>query len=352
MEYNLKTAATAEKKAKVSVVIPTYGRAEMVVQAVLAALSQELEPYEIIVGDDNSPDDTVFRLNSIACNYSKIKILKSDTNSGGVANWNRVIDAATGEYIAYCSDDDYFLPYHLKGSVKYLEDHHEIDLVHSGFFNLSESPGGLPKVSIELISKNIDIVSGIEALRHIVKNTSYPFQPSTFVFRKKLWDAVGKFNSKYSVADTEWFIRVGLSYRVAYLPVPSVVNRRHLNNWSNRVGSMGMNEEFHNMMRDAIEFIKRDNNPHSYIILKMYWQACELIKFTRIYLARSRAGLFDVSGQSADMLWLIIFNERRGVSYVFFSRIMRFFSRVLSLLQIYILGGIDKYRSLGQDCPK
>jgi len=95
-------------RTKVSVVIPTYGRAKMVKQAVMSALFQELEPYEVIVSDDVSPDNTIEVLSEVAAKFSNFILLKNESNSGGVANWNKVIDAASGDFIAYCSDDDYF----------------------------------------------------------------------------------------------------------------------------------------------------------------------------------------------------------------------------------------------------
>ena len=43
---------------KISVVIPTYNRAEIVSRAIKSVQDQTLQPFEIIVIDDGSSDDT------------------------------------------------------------------------------------------------------------------------------------------------------------------------------------------------------------------------------------------------------------------------------------------------------
>ena len=337
---------------KVSVVIPTYGRAKMVKQAVLSAVAQDLEPTEVIVSDDQSPDDTYEVLTQLAEKISILKVTRNAVNTGGVQNWNNVIDNATGDYIAYCSDDDYFLPHHLKTSIEFLEKQPDIGLVHSGFVNLIESNQEMPIFSIELIDNKVKIIHGRKLIEHIISQTSYPFQPSTFVFRRSVWKSIGSFDSSYTVADTDWFIRVGLKIRIAYLPVPTVVNRRHADNWSNRVGSIGMNIEFHKMMQNAFRELENESLDYNLSYLRTKWLMFELMKFIRIYVARSRAGLFNISRNCSDAIWDIVFKGNRGAFYKFYIIVTLAVSRFLRVLQYILPGGVGKYQGLGKECPK
>ena len=95
----------------ISVAIATYNRAPMVREAVLAALAQSRAPHEIVVSDDASTDETISTIESLADPH--VKIIRQARNSGGVGNWNAAIDGTCGELIAWCSDDDRFLPGHL-----------------------------------------------------------------------------------------------------------------------------------------------------------------------------------------------------------------------------------------------
>lgn len=337
---------------KVSVVIPTYGRSKMVRQAVLAAIMQDLEPAEIIVSDDKSPDDTFEKLKQLADKFPTLRVTKNIVNTGGVQNWNKVIDDASGDYIAYCSDDDYFLPHHLKTSVEFLERNPDIGLVHSGFINHSNSHQNLASLSVELIENKIKIIHGEQLLQHMINNSSYPFQPSTFVFRRTIWKSIGHFDPSYTVADTDWFIRVALRYRIAYLPLPTVVNRRHADNWSNRVGSIGMNVEFHKMIQIAFRELKNTQPSFKLTYLKAKWLMTEFVKFIRIYVARSRAGLFEISKNCADTIWDLAFRGNRGLAYRLYIILTSLTSKLLRAIQHMLPGGLSKYKSLGEDCPK
>ena len=92
----------------VSVAIATYNRAAMVRQAIEAALDQTRPPDEIVVADDASTDSTWAALNQLAAGEPRLRIFRREQNSGGVENWNFAIGQTSGDYIAWCSDDDRF----------------------------------------------------------------------------------------------------------------------------------------------------------------------------------------------------------------------------------------------------
>src|SRR5579872_6271334 len=108
---------------RVSVAIATYSRAAMVREAVEAALGQTSPPEEIVVSDDASPDQTLAVLEQLARSNPSVQIARQQRNTGGVPNWNAAMNATRGEYLAWCSDDDRFLPDHLESSLAYLEAH-------------------------------------------------------------------------------------------------------------------------------------------------------------------------------------------------------------------------------------
>jgi glycosyltransferase involved in cell wall biosynthesis len=60
---------------KVSVAIGTWNRIDMVRSTIHAALNQSMRPYEIVVFDDNSPDETYSLLKDEFKRLQKCKIL-------------------------------------------------------------------------------------------------------------------------------------------------------------------------------------------------------------------------------------------------------------------------------------
>lgn len=88
---------------RVSVIIPTFNAANTICDVVNSILEQSIPPFEIIVVDDCSTDDTVKLLKR----YKGIKIHTLDTNFGGPARPRNVgIALASGDMLAFCDADD------------------------------------------------------------------------------------------------------------------------------------------------------------------------------------------------------------------------------------------------------
>lgn len=96
----------------ISVVIPTYNRAHLIKESLQSVLDQTLQPYEIIVVDDFSTDNTEEVVNSL--NSPLIKYLKNERKKGANGARNTGILMAKGEYIAFHDSDDIWLPEKLR----------------------------------------------------------------------------------------------------------------------------------------------------------------------------------------------------------------------------------------------
>ncbi|MBN2137845.1 MAG: glycosyltransferase family 2 protein [Sedimentisphaerales bacterium] len=90
----------------VSVVIPTYNRAEFVVRAIDSVLEQTWRDYEVIVVDDGSTDNTKEVLGPY---MDRISYIYQDNAGVSVAR-NTGIEAAKGQWVAFLDSDDEWLP--------------------------------------------------------------------------------------------------------------------------------------------------------------------------------------------------------------------------------------------------
>lgn len=237
---------------KISVAIATYNRAAMVREAIAAALGQSRAPDEIVVADDASTDGTRQVLDYWSRRDERVRVIRQPVNSGGVANWNAAMAAASGDFIAWCSDDDWFLPDHLKASMDYLETHPEIGMVHSSFVDVWEGPTGTVQEARPLRCQRPLVIDRRNLFGYMSRYYDWPFHPSTLVMRREVWDRTGPFDSKYALADTDWFVRAVERFPVALLPRYGVLNRRHAGNWSNRVGSARMQAEIFEIVERAM----------------------------------------------------------------------------------------------------
>ncbi|MBF2004215.1 MAG: glycosyltransferase family 2 protein [Chlorogloeopsis fritschii C42_A2020_084] len=94
-------------KPLVSVIIPTYNRANIIGNTLDSVVKQSYQKIEIIIVDDGSTDNTEEVIKAIG--DSRIHYIKHQINYGGATARNTGIKAAKGEYIAFLDSDDIWL---------------------------------------------------------------------------------------------------------------------------------------------------------------------------------------------------------------------------------------------------
>lgn len=100
---------------KVTIVIPTYKRPELLKEAIESALNQEdFKDYDVIVVDNNPERGCETEKLMISYNNPKLSYYKNIKNIGMFGNWNRCIELAKGEWICMLHDDDLLAPVYFK----------------------------------------------------------------------------------------------------------------------------------------------------------------------------------------------------------------------------------------------
>jgi glycosyltransferase involved in cell wall biosynthesis len=98
----------------VSVIIPTFNRSKLVVNAIQSVLCQTYRDYEIIVVDDGSTDNTGEVLTPF---MDRIRYV-SQANLGASAAKNRGLQLAKGKWISILDSDDFWFPTKLEAQLK------------------------------------------------------------------------------------------------------------------------------------------------------------------------------------------------------------------------------------------
>ncbi len=104
---------------RVSVVLPTYNRKDLLGESVSAVLAQSVSPSEVIVVDDGSDDGTPEFLRK---EFGGSVTIESLVHSGlpAVAR-NHGIARSTGDVLAFCDSDDVWLPRKLETQLEYMD---------------------------------------------------------------------------------------------------------------------------------------------------------------------------------------------------------------------------------------
>lgn len=122
---------------KVSVIFITYNHGKYVEKALRSILEQETNfPFEVVVGDDISTDDTRSIIENVAKSYPdrQVRFVKREKNTGRpTLNVYETTYECSGEYLAYLEGDDYWIGKDkLQKQVDFLENHKEyIAVTHS-----------------------------------------------------------------------------------------------------------------------------------------------------------------------------------------------------------------------------
>jgi glycosyltransferase involved in cell wall biosynthesis len=93
---------------RVSVILPTYNRADVLDRAVASVLAQTCSEWELLVVDDCSDDTTA----DVVASYAdpRVRFIPRSSNGGVSRAQNTGIDRAEGEFVAFLHSDDEFFP--------------------------------------------------------------------------------------------------------------------------------------------------------------------------------------------------------------------------------------------------
>lgn len=120
----------------VSVIIPTYKRADRLSNTINSVLNQSYSNFEIIVVDDNDSlseyrKQTEFIMEEYK-NNKNVKYIKHVKNMNGCAARNTGLDNCNGEYICFLDDDDIIYKDKVKKQVEFLEKNLQYGAVYCG----------------------------------------------------------------------------------------------------------------------------------------------------------------------------------------------------------------------------
>lgn len=104
-------AVGGDKGVSISIVLATFNGEKFINDQLESLINQTDQPHEIIISDDNSTDSTV----SIVEGFSRrtkvpVRLLKNDAALGYADNFLTAAEHATGDFIAFCDQDDVWLP--------------------------------------------------------------------------------------------------------------------------------------------------------------------------------------------------------------------------------------------------
>jgi Glycosyltransferases involved in cell wall biogenesis len=217
LEIDIKDNHTEEnfkKECLISIIIPTYNRADFLLECIESILNQRYSNIEIIIIDDCSTDKTKEIIEEKYNGNIKIKYYKNDTNKGPGYNRKFGYLKSKGEYIIFCDDDDYYIDelFFLKAIKKFQEYNNELAFVSSSAFTNYEKENKLTLDDLDCLEK----INNNEYLENFQIKHEKPKSTFTTVFNKIILEKA-KLSDMKMVNDSSIYMRALTACKFSYI---------------------------------------------------------------------------------------------------------------------------------------
>ena len=195
---------------KISAIIPTFNRIDLLKRAIDSVLNQSIKPYDIIVVDDGSTDGTS---DMIQQKYKSIKLIQQKNSGVSVAR-NNGIKNAQGDWIALLDSDDEWKKNKLEEQVNKLTDNPKYEFCHTNEIWIRNGIRVNQKKRHKkyggfIFDKCLDICR---------------ISPSSVLFNKNIFNHIGWFNNKLPVCeDYDLWLRITAEFEILFIDKPLIV---------------------------------------------------------------------------------------------------------------------------------
>ena len=209
----------------ISVITPTYNRAEYLNKAVDSVLAQTFSDWELIVVDDNKPgSEARQKTEEVMKKYNdpRVHYVQNEKNMGGAASRNVGIFMAKGEYIAFLDDDDMYLPDRLEAQYKQMvENDWDVSVMDGATYNYVTGDKVAERHQHLRNDMTRDELNRIHLLSHISGT-------NTFMYKTTFMQSIGGFEDVPSCQEYMLMQKtLDANPRFGYIPEIHIKNFMH-----------------------------------------------------------------------------------------------------------------------------
>ena len=196
---------------RVTVVIPTYNRRDLVREAIASVTAQSYPDFEVIVVDDGSDDGTA----EVVQPFAGVQYVYQ-RNRGVSAARNVGVARAGGELIAFLDSDDLWYPRKLEHQVALFDRHSDVEICHTDEMWLRNGVRVNPhhkhcKTGGDIFVRSLDLCL---------------VSPSAAMLRRALFERLGGFDETLPACeDYDLWLRISARWPVHFIALPLVVKR-------------------------------------------------------------------------------------------------------------------------------
>lgn len=213
----------------ISILILTYNHEKYIRQCLESILCQKVMiPYELVISDDASIDNTVKILREYQSIHSNIHILTNETNIGLIRNFEKGLKSCTGFYYATCAGDDYWVDeFKLQKQLEFLQNNSNYTLVYTDnsifieetgiMIHSRHNPINEPPPSGEIFSQLLldNFISALTIFTYLsnIKNAC---------------KSLNLFNAGWQIEDYPIWLEISATSLIGYIPDITALHRSNI----------------------------------------------------------------------------------------------------------------------------
>lgn len=204
---------------QVSIIVPSYNRAEFIPATLDSILAQSFKDFELIFVDDGSTDNTETILSKYTAQDPRIKYIKQANSERAIARTHG-LQKAQGQYLALVDSDDIWYANKLEKQIEVLEAKPEIVFCYAAVNRIN-----LDGKRVKTAPRQHQGFSDYIYLNLLIRN----FIPSvTPIFRREVFDKVGAQNTEFiPYEDWDFWLRMSLEGKFFHIKEPLGDYRLH-----------------------------------------------------------------------------------------------------------------------------
>ena len=228
----------------VSVVMPNHNGRRFVEAAIASVLAQTLTDFELIVADDASSDCSPALVATLARRDPRIRLLRSDVNTGPAGARNRGLAEARGRWVAVVDNDDLLHPERLALLVA-AADAAGADIAADSLLIFDDDGARPPRLLMPCPANARSVPIGLAEYIHsnALRSAGLPFGYLKPMFRATmLQDTAIRYDPRLRTAEDYDFVARLLLAGYSFLAFPQLTYffRKHAASVSHRLGAAAL----------------------------------------------------------------------------------------------------------------
>lgn len=219
-----------DKNEKISIALAVYNGEKYLPELLASLEKQTLKPDEIVVVDDCSRDNSLSIIHDFPLSFNK-RVFRNETNQGPVYTFKKSAELSSGNFIAFCDQDDIWLPGKIEQSFNKIKElsNDKPAVVFSDLSVIDENG--------KLVQKSFWKQMDINPVKFSLKDILFDniITGCTAIVNKSMVDELIKMPADIMMHD-HWIALIAYSFgSYAFVDKPTVLYRSHQHNVTNKI---------------------------------------------------------------------------------------------------------------------